>query len=206
MVSPGAALALAVARLQAALSASAVPPTQAVHAAVPVGLTQCTDPALPRLPQLRRTALGVVKPAVPPPPDTVTAPSLPVAPPSPLPPPVALPPAEASLLAALPAPALQPAAAPSARAAANAIRKHGSSAEENLSIIICLTGFLGPDGAFSITHGSLLHSALVDVPSVQPASTLAARLRRRRSCGPEYGRLGDRRGEAAWGRGRAGRP
>jgi hypothetical protein len=33
-----------------------------------------------------------------------------------------------------------------------------------------LTGFLGPDEAFSSTRGSLLHPALVDVASVQPVS------------------------------------
>jgi len=53
-----------------------------------------------------------------------------------------------------------------------------------------LTGFLEPDGAFSSTRGSLLHLALVDVLSVQPVSSLATRLRGRRSCGPELGCLG----------------
>jgi hypothetical protein len=69
-----------------------------------------------------------------------------------------------------------------------------------------LTGFLGPDEVLTNTRDSLLHPALVDVQSVEPVSTLAARLRRRGSCGPEFGHLGDGRGEAAWGRGRAGRP
>jgi ABC-type Mn2+/Zn2+ transport system ATPase subunit len=40
----------------------------------------------------------------------------------------------------------------------------------------------------------------------QPVSALASRLRGRRSCWPEFGHLGDGRGEAAWSRGRAGRP
>ena len=53
-----------------------------------------------------------------------------------------------------------------------------------------LTGFLGPDGAFSSTRGSLRHPALVDVPSVQPVSALATRLRGWRSCGPEFRRTG----------------
>jgi hypothetical protein len=44
-----------------------------------------------------------------------------------------------------------------------------------------LTGFLGPDAALSSTRGSRLHPALVDVPSVQPVSSLATRLRGRRS-------------------------
>jgi hypothetical protein len=52
------------------------------------------------------------------------------------------------------------------------------------------TGFLGPDGAFSSTRGSLLHPALVDVPSVQPVSALATRLRGWRSCRPEFRRTG----------------
>jgi hypothetical protein len=52
---------------------------------------------------------------------------------------------------------------------------------------------------------SLLHAALVDVPSVQVIA-VTTRLRGRRSCGPEFWRLGDGRGEAAWGRGWVGRP
>ena len=40
------------------------------------------------------------------------------------------------------------------------------------------------------SQGSLLHPAVVDVPSVQPVSALATRLRGRRSCGPEFGRTG----------------
>ena len=67
-------------------------------------------------------------------------------------------------------------------------------------------GFRVPGEAVWITQDSLLHAALVDVPSVQPVSALASRFRGRRSCGPGFGRLGDGRGEAAWGRGRAGRP
>jgi hypothetical protein len=49
-------------------------------------------------------------------------------------------------------------------------------------------GLTGPDGALSKMRGSLLDPGLVDVPSVQPVSALASRLRGRRSWGPEFGR------------------
>jgi hypothetical protein len=52
-----------------------------------------------------------------------------------------------------------------------------------------LTGFLGPDEGLSNTRDSLLHPALVDVPSVQPVSALATRLRGWRAGAPEFGRL-----------------
>jgi hypothetical protein len=59
-----------------------------------------------------------------------------------------------------------------------------------------LTGFLGPDEAVSGTRDSLLRPALVSVRSVEPASAVAARFRRRRSCGKKFGRL---RGQAHGG-------
>jgi hypothetical protein len=40
-----------------------------------------------------------------------------------------------------------------------------------------------------MTRSSLLDSALVDAPSVQPVSALTARFRGRRSCGIWFGRL-----------------